>query len=89
MSRYKIIFSGRVQRVGFRFFVQKCADVHGLTGYVFNLADGRVEAEAQGTDEQIAAFLARIMVGNGICKVREYSQDEIALQMEENSFTIR
>ena len=40
--------TGRVQGVGFRYFVQKEATRLGLTGYAKNLADGRVEVLAAG-----------------------------------------
>ena len=48
MIRQHIYFSGRVQAVGFRFRAQMNATQLGLTGWVRNLFDGRVEAEVQG-----------------------------------------
>ncbi|MCA1818293.1 MAG: acylphosphatase, partial [Acidobacteria bacterium] len=44
----KFLISGRVQRVGFRFFAQRAAARHQVAGYVRNLADGRVEVLAEG-----------------------------------------
>ena len=46
--RANIIFSGRVQGVGFRYNSYEIAMKLGLTGYVRNLQDGTVELEAQG-----------------------------------------
>ena len=46
----RFLISGRVQGVGFRYFVQDHAAVEGLHGYVRNLPDGRVEAVAEGDD---------------------------------------
>ena len=46
--RKHFYFSGRVQGVGFRFQACRIAQGLGLTGYVQNLWDGRVELEAQG-----------------------------------------
>ena len=46
--RKHIIFSGRVQGVGFRYTACYLARPLGLTGWVKNLTDGRVEAELQG-----------------------------------------
>ena len=48
-----IIFSGRVQGVGFRFTVHRLANRHGLTGQIRNVPDGTVEMIAQGPAEII------------------------------------
>ncbi len=48
-----IVFSGRIQGVGFRFTALNIANRCGLTGYVRNLPDGDVEMLAQGTAEMI------------------------------------
>jgi acylphosphatase len=49
----KIVFSGRVQGVGFRFTALNIASRYELKGYVRNLPDGDVEMFAQGTAEAI------------------------------------
>ena len=49
----KYIVSGRVQGVGFRYFVQDAAAREGVSGYVRNLADGRVEAQIEGDLEAV------------------------------------
>ena len=46
--RKHFYFSGRVQGVGFRWQAHRICLSLGLTGYVQNLWDGRVEMEAQG-----------------------------------------
>jgi acylphosphatase len=48
-----IFFSGRVQGVGFRFTALNVARRYGLTGFVQNTADGKVELLVQGTEEDI------------------------------------
>lgn len=58
--RKRIYFSGRVQGVGFRFTAQGLAKTLGLTGYVKNLYDGRVEMEVQGTERAIADMLSEL-----------------------------
>ena len=57
--RKHFYFSGRVQGVGFRYRSYYIAQSMGLTGWVRNLWDDRVEMEVQGTREEI-----REMVGN-------------------------
>ena len=49
----KIVFSGQVQGVGFRFTALNIADSHKLTGYVRNLPRGGVEMLLQGPAETI------------------------------------
>ena len=51
--RYKIIFSGVVQGVGFRYEVWTLAKQLGLAGYAKNLANGNVLAEIQGPKNRI------------------------------------
>ena len=53
VKRYHIVFSGRVQGVGFRFEYSALARRLELTGWIQNLPDGSVAAEIQGSDERI------------------------------------
>jgi acylphosphatase len=48
LAAARVIVSGRVQGVGFRYFVYQSARSRGLTGTVRNLVDGRVEVIVQG-----------------------------------------
>jgi len=53
MEKVHIFVSGRVQRVGFRFFTKQKALSLKLSGWVRNQLDGRVELEAAGEPEAI------------------------------------
>jgi acylphosphatase len=55
-----LIFTGRVQGVGFRFTTQRIALRHQLTGWVRNLPDGTVEMFAQGSDQDITDCIVHI-----------------------------
>jgi acylphosphatase len=59
----RFVVSGHVQGVGFRWFVRRAAQELGLTGWVRNLADGRVQAEASGPPEALEAFERRLREG--------------------------
>ena len=53
-------FSGRVQEVGFRYTAFAISSKLGLTGWVLNLPDGRVEMEVQGKAEVVDLLLLRL-----------------------------
>jgi len=55
-----VFFSGRVQGVGFRYTTMEVARGFEVTGSVMNLADGRVQLEAEGRAEEVAAFIAAV-----------------------------
>lgn len=55
--RKHFFFSGQVQGVGFRYRAYYAAQRAGVTGWVMNLDDGRVEMEAQGTYSAISQML--------------------------------
>jgi len=52
----RFVVSGRVQGVGYRFHARDAATREGLGGFVRNLADGRVEVEAEGDQEAMERF---------------------------------
>lgn len=55
--RRRLLFEGQVQGVGFRWRARMAAQSIGLTGWVQNLADGSVEMELQGTEQQMDKLL--------------------------------
>ncbi|MHB1543589.1 MAG: acylphosphatase [Gammaproteobacteria bacterium] len=55
--------SGRVQSVGFRFFVERCATALGIRGWVRNLPDGRVEVLAFGAPDALIRLEASLHSG--------------------------
>jgi acylphosphatase len=58
--RRRVIYHGRVQGVFFRATSREIARRFAVTGYVRNLRDGTVELEAEGTREQVEAFLSAV-----------------------------
>lgn len=53
----RVYYSGHVQGVGFRYSAAEIAKRYAVTGWVRNLADGRVELLAEGSEGEVAAFL--------------------------------
>ncbi len=62
---YRISVKGRVQGVGFRWSALKEATGLGLTGFVKNMPDGSVYAEAEGARENLDSFLEWCRKGPG------------------------
>ena len=59
----RLLISGRVQGVGFRYFASDAAAREGVTGWVRNLPDGRVEAYLEGETEAVTRVERAL--GNG------------------------
>jgi acylphosphatase len=57
------VISGRVQGVGFRWFVLREAQKLGVAGWVRNLPDGRVEVFACGSDDAMSALEGKLFRG--------------------------
>jgi acylphosphatase len=63
MVSLRMLVDGRVQGVGFRYFVRDRAAMLGACGWVRNLYDGRVEALAEANCSQLEALLGAIQQG--------------------------
>lgn len=85
--RKHIYFSGRVQGVGFRYRAMYAAEAHGLTGWVANLWDGRVEMEIQGDERSIYDMLTAIQSGTFI-RVDDIQITDRPLKENEHSFRV-
>lgn len=79
---------GRVQGVGFRWFVEKEAATLGIAGWVRNRSDGSVEILAQGTREQVFALRAKLHEGPRAARVDEVEEFESQPQQDMKKFRI-
>jgi acylphosphatase len=69
MKRVRVVASGRVQGVFYRVSCARLARGLGLTGYVRNLPDGRVEAAFEGSDSAVDEMVAWSGVGPDLANV--------------------
>jgi acylphosphatase len=71
---------GRVQGVGFRYFVEHSASSLGLSGWVRNRDDGSVEVYAVGAAEQLSELAGLLWKGPRWSEVRGVDESEAALE---------
>jgi acylphosphatase len=69
LTRLYLTVTGRVQGVGYRWFVRQLAESLRLSGWVRNRDDGSVEAEAEGDPGALTEFVARLKDGNPAARV--------------------
>lgn len=81
--------SGRVQGVGYRLFVLRKARRLGLTGFVRNLGDGRVEAEAEGERSKLRALKEAMARGPQRARVRGIEVEPMSPTGAESDFYVR
>ena len=67
--RQRLYVGGRVQGVAYRFFARSTALQLGVTGFVRNLADGRVEVVAEATVDTWKEFIGKLEQGPTLSKV--------------------
>jgi len=65
----RFVVRGRVQGVGFRWFVEREAHMLGIAGWVRNNHDGSVEVLAQGTRDQLSGLHRRLREGPRAARV--------------------
>ena len=86
--RKHMLISGDVQGVGFRYRANYAARGLGLTGYVRNLYDGRVELEVQGDQDLISRFLGEIDAGSFV-HIDDIESENMPLVENERGFKVK
>jgi acylphosphatase len=87
-QRRDVLYSGRVQGVGFRYTVNRLARNYEVTGFVRNLPDGCVRLVVEGQADEMGRFLedvARTMSGY----IRDTTVDVVPATGQFGEFTIR
>jgi acylphosphatase len=80
--------NGRVQGVGFRYFVHDIATREGVTGYVRNLPDRRVEAFVEGDLEAVTRVERAIRTGPAGARIEHVDVDVLTPSGSHSSFRV-
>ena len=83
------VVKGRVQGVGFRYWVRESARAIGVAGWVRNNPGGAVEAEAEGTDDQLFEFEQALWRGPVLSRVDDVKCDRMDFARGYERFEIR
>jgi acylphosphatase len=89
MSALQLFYEGRVQGVGFRYSVKQIAKGFNVTGWVRNLADGRVELQVAGEADELRAFLEAVRESELRALIKNESQNALAAAPAARGFEIR
>jgi len=89
MIAKRVIFSGRVQGVGFRYTTREIATGFDVVGAVRNLPGGTVELEIMGETDEVEAYLAEITEESPVAHfIKEVQIEKIALLENARGFRI-
>ncbi|MEN3029035.1 MAG: acylphosphatase [Aquificaceae bacterium] len=89
MIALKVYVSGIVQGVGYRAFTKRLGRSYGLSGWVRNLPDGRVEVFVQGDRDVVWSFVRELMEGPPAGRVDRMELFREVPRDEERDFTVR
>jgi len=89
MVSLQVLYDGNVQGVGFRWSVRDAAKGFDVTGWVRNLADGRVELQVTGDENEVRAFLDRIAQGELHSLIRKQTENTLDKPVSARGFEIR
>ena len=89
MKRYRVVFTGQVQGVGFRWVMMNKVSAYGITGWVRNCYNGNVECELQGDPDAVVRLINDMRTANRWIYVDDYIIKEIPLEEHEYNFDVR
>jgi acylphosphatase len=88
ITQFHLLISGQVQGVGYRISARNVAEDLGLTGWVKNIADGRVEIKAEGDIPQLQQLVTWAKRGPSYAQVSEVEVKQLSATGEFTSFLI-
>ena len=88
MACYRYVVRGRVQGVGYRYFVMREAAALGVSGFARNLPDGTVEVIAEAAEDVLAEFEGRLREGPSFASVSALDRSAVTARGDQG-FHIR
>jgi len=88
MLKLKIVVAGRVQGVGYRFYVVRQAHIFDIRGRVQNSMDGKVEITAIGNETNLEQFIQELWKGPPMARVKDVEVSELSSAKGYSNFSI-
>lgn len=85
----RVLISGRVQGIGFRYFVSSTASNFAVKGYVRNLDTGDVELEVEGDKKEVYNFLMAVREGPRHGKVERLQTEWKPFEQQYDNFFVK
>lgn len=85
----QVFYEGNVQGVGFRWTVRNIAKGFDVTGWIRNLADGRVEMQINGDDAEVRSFLEAVTASELRAHIRKQNETPLPEPVVARGFEIR
>ena len=89
LTARRFVVSGRVQGVGFRFFIVEAAELEGVQGWVRNLPDGSVEAFVEGDRDAVIRMERKIRRGPPAARVERVDMHDDVPTGRADGFRVR
>jgi acylphosphatase len=89
IKTFRILVSGRVQGVGFRYFAHDRAVQFMVKGYVQNTPDNKVEIICQGQSRDLDAYVLSVKKGPALAYISEFILEEIDVFSLYDTFDIK
>jgi acylphosphatase len=89
MIQYEINITGRVQGVGFRYFVHQKANEMGITGWVKNSVEGGVIIVAQGIEPELKTFIDYLYIGPTRSRVDRITVNKMQVLTVFDNFSVK
>ena len=89
MLQYEIKITGRVQGVGYRYFVHGIATRHNINGWVRNTYSGGILVMAKGEKTDIETFLDHLRVGPPLARITNFIKQSVPVDESLKGFRIK